>query len=219
MMGINAPAQPQPLRVAQRVSCTPAEGPFVRAALWVAGCSIRCPGCCNPELFSKDAGQPLSLPELQHWTQSAQRNHGVEGVSVLGGEPLEQPEPLFEWLSWVRDQGLGVVLFSGFRWGWLSKQARFSGLRDCVDTLVDGPFVQSRLEPRPGRAVVGSTNQTLHHFSSRYATSSLWQGPSRAKVEVQDDGLVQIHGSPALVSRIKAKLDRSSSPKGSTQPS
>lgn len=193
--------------MAQQVSCTPAEGPFLRAALWVAGCSIRCPGCCNPELFSKDAGQAQSLQELQRWTHAAQREHGIEGISVLGGEPLEQPEPLFAWLSWVRAQGLGVVLFSGYRWAWLAKQARFAALRDCVDTLIDGPYVQSRPEPRLGRSVVGSTNQGLRHFSSRYSDPSLWKGRWRAQVQVQEDGRVQIHGAPALVARIKSKIE------------
>jgi anaerobic ribonucleoside-triphosphate reductase activating protein len=39
------------LQVAYSVACTEAEGPFRRHALWLQGCTLACPGCCNPELF------------------------------------------------------------------------------------------------------------------------------------------------------------------------
>ena len=35
------------LNLASFVACTESEGPGRRAALWVQGCSKRCPGCCN----------------------------------------------------------------------------------------------------------------------------------------------------------------------------
>ena len=43
--------EPSFLRVGARVPVTRAEGPGARYALWLQGCSIRCPGCCNPHLF------------------------------------------------------------------------------------------------------------------------------------------------------------------------
>ena len=39
------------VRIATRVCDTEAEGPGRRWALWVQGCPLRCPGCCNPELL------------------------------------------------------------------------------------------------------------------------------------------------------------------------
>ncbi|HGG57662.1 MAG TPA: 4Fe-4S cluster-binding domain-containing protein, partial [Nannocystis exedens] len=45
------------LQIAHIVAITEAEGPGRRFALWVQGCSLHCPGCCNPELFAAAGGQ------------------------------------------------------------------------------------------------------------------------------------------------------------------
>lgn len=196
----------QQLWVGHRVRATRAEGPHRRAALWVSGCSIRCPGCCNPELFSREGGQALGLPELQAWIHLAQQKDEIEGVSVLGGEPLEQWEALVPWLGWLNARGLGVIVYTGYRWARVGEEPRYAALPELVDTLVDGPFVHTMPEPEKGRAVVGSTNQGLQHFSSRYEDPQLWRGPRRAHVEIQPDGQVRLHGAPALVAKIKKKL-------------
>lgn len=196
----------QNLKIGHWVPATRAEGPHQRAALWVSGCSIRCPGCCNPELFSREAGRERSLAQLKTDTRMAQREAGIEGVSVLGGEPLEQWMALVPWLAWLRTQGFGVIVFTGFRWPWIAKQPIYTELPELVDTLVDGPFVKTLPEEEGGRAVVGSSNQQLRHFSDRYQDPELWKGRRRAQVQIQRDGRVQIHGAPLLVAKIKAKL-------------
>ena len=71
------------LRIAQVVPDTEAEGPGRRFALWVQGCTIRCPGCCNPEMFAADKGRAIDSAEL---AQQALTTPGLEGVSILGGE-------------------------------------------------------------------------------------------------------------------------------------
>src|SRR5437588_1148928 len=76
------------LRVAQIVPCTEAEGPGVRFALWFQGCPLRCPGCCNPEMLPFSGGTRVSVADLVARIEEVARTHGVEGVTLLGGEPL-----------------------------------------------------------------------------------------------------------------------------------
>ncbi|HZI36693.1 MAG TPA: 4Fe-4S cluster-binding domain-containing protein, partial [Acidimicrobiia bacterium] len=47
----------EPVRVLRFLPATDAEGPGRRAALWVQGCSIRCPGCFNPHSWAFDGGE------------------------------------------------------------------------------------------------------------------------------------------------------------------
>src|SRR5437588_600228 len=76
------------LRVAQAVPATEAEGPGVRYALWLQGCPLRCPGCCNPEMLPFEGGTRVSVREVVEEVGRAARDHGVEGITLLGGEPL-----------------------------------------------------------------------------------------------------------------------------------
>ena len=77
------------LRIAQVIADTEAEGPGRRYALWVQGCTIRCAGCCNPEMFAADKGRVADSADL---AAHALSTPGLEGVSILGGEPGEQAD-------------------------------------------------------------------------------------------------------------------------------
>ena len=75
------------LRVGARVRATCAEGPGTRYALWLQGCSLRCPGCCNPQLFDPRGGEELPLALLA--AEISDVRDQIEGVTLLGGEPFE----------------------------------------------------------------------------------------------------------------------------------
>src|SRR5690348_18476003 len=75
------------VQVAQIIPCTEAEGPGRRFALWFQGCPLRCPGCCNPEMLPFDGGRDVPLAEVVRQVEAAATD-GVEGVTLLGGEPL-----------------------------------------------------------------------------------------------------------------------------------
>src|SRR5205085_9942056 len=86
--GAVIPADPI-LNVALIVPRTEAEGPGVRFAVWVQGCPLRCPGCCNPEMLDDKAATPMKASDVV-----AAIPDDVEGISFLGGEPTMQAEAL-----------------------------------------------------------------------------------------------------------------------------
>lgn len=153
------------LRVAQMVDDTEAEGPGRRFALWVQGCSLRCPGCCNPEMFAADKGG--ALHDVDSLVERILSVPALEGLSVLGGEPFEQPAALAELCARVRAAGLSVMIYTGYTLGELRARASAAALLSTVDLLVDGRFDQSKPDSR--RRWIGSTNQTLHFLTTRYA--------------------------------------------------
>mgnify|MGYP001548512049 CR=1 FL=1 len=52
------------VNVALVVPCHEAEGPGKRWALWVQGCPILCPGCCNPEFLAEKERDRRSVDDL-----------------------------------------------------------------------------------------------------------------------------------------------------------
>lgn len=190
------------LRVAAAVPCTAAEGPFLRFALWVQGCSLRCPGCCNPELFAAEGGARVAVERLAAELRAARDAHALEGLSVLGGEPGEQADAVAALCREARALGLGVLLFSGYTHAELAARPGGGALLAAVDTLVDGRFDARRREPAEGRRFVGSTNQRLVHLTPRYAEPALWRGPAGVELRIGREGELSAHGAPELVRRV-----------------
>lgn len=194
---VDNPKLPPPelaARVAFTVSSTEAEGPGRRFALWVQGCSLGCPGCCNPELWSTDGAPARTVSELeQEILGAAAAPSPIEGISLLGGEPLEQDAPLAELARRVRARGLTVMLYTGYT---LDEAAeRGSTLVSECDLVVAGRFEQALRTT--GRRWIGSTNQTLHFLSDAYAPDDpRFQEPNHAELKLSSEGLLTVVGFP-----------------------
>lgn len=191
------------LQIAHRVAITEAEGPGRRFALWVQGCSLRCPGCCNPELFDVLGGRVLAVDDVLDELCDAAIEHDIDGLTVVGGEPLEQIEALTTLLVGARALGLGSIVFTGYTWDEANTQPSFARLQATLDTLVCGRFDARLREPKVGgRRFIGSTNQVLHHISERYAAPELWRGPAVMELKINPSGEVEASGDPELQRRV-----------------
>src|SRR5436305_11594280 len=96
------------VQIAQVIPVTEAEGPGLRFALWFQGCPLRCPGCCNPEMLRFEGGTPMPLGAVVALVEEAARTHGVEGITLLGGEPLAHAQGGAALARAVRARGLSV---------------------------------------------------------------------------------------------------------------
>ena len=76
------------LMVAQVVPSTQAEGPGIRTAIWLQGCPLRCPGCCNPEMLRFEGGVATPISDLKETLLAAKKNSNIEGFTLMGGEPF-----------------------------------------------------------------------------------------------------------------------------------
>src|SRR5437764_278869 len=146
-------------KIAHWTACTEAEGPGKRFALWFQGCPLRCPGCCNPEMLPFEGGIEVAIAELAERVFAAQQEHGIEGITLLGGEPLAHAAAGAPLAEMVRVRGLSVMVFSGYT----IEEARaltdpaVGELLACTDILVDGRY--ERDLPDTSRRWIGSTNQ------------------------------------------------------------
>ena len=159
------------LNVAKIIDVTQAEGPGLRTAIWVQGCLKRCVGCCNGQFLKI---QPADVYDSQKIIEQIAQNlqqYGIEGVTLLGGEPFLQAEGLADVAQACRKMGLSVMVFSGYQLEELD-DARFKGasqLLKVTDVLVDGEYQQALIENV--RNWVGSTNQRFHYFTDFYDVS------------------------------------------------
>jgi anaerobic ribonucleoside-triphosphate reductase activating protein len=185
------------LQVAQIVSCTEAEGPGRRFALWFQGCRLRCPGCCNPEMLSFEGGQSLSLANVVEQVRLAANQRGVEGITLLGGEPLAHAGGAAALARQVQALGLSVMVFSGYTLAEAKKlpDPAVAELLSLTDILVDGPYIREL--PDTQRRWIGSANQVIHFLTDRYRSDDpCWQQPNTVEIRLQD-GAISVNGFPA----------------------
>ena len=187
-----------PIRVAAVLDVTEAEGPGSRFALWVQGCAIRCPGCCNPHMFDPAGGTAVDSGDLLARLDRVRDR--VEGISLLGGEPFEQAAALVPFALGARERGLSIVAFTGHRLedlrsGWPPGSRE---LLAHVDLLVDGPFRADL--PERTRRWSGSANQRFHFLTGRYSpgVEAIAPGDVDRTVELRfgPDGTVRRSGWP-----------------------
>lgn len=159
------------LNVAKIIDVTQAEGPGLRTAIWVQGCLKRCVGCCNGQFLKIQPADVCDSQMIIEQIAQNQQQYGIEGVTLLGGEPFLQAEGLADVAQACRKMGLSVMVFSGYRLEELD-DARFKGasqLLKVTDVLVDGEYQQALTENV--RNWVGSTNQRFHYFTDFYDVS------------------------------------------------
>src|SRR5262249_61460230 len=99
---------------AQFSPCPEAEGRGRRFALWFQGCPLRCPGCCNPEMLPFEGGELLTLDEVVRQLREAAAEHPLEGITLLGGEPLAHAAAGAALARAAHALGLSVMVFSGY---------------------------------------------------------------------------------------------------------
>lgn len=141
-------------------SCDTANGPGVRVSLFVSGCTLRCKGCFNPESWDFEAGKPFTEETVETIFRYLDEPY-VAGLSILGGDPLEESN-----IPVVTDLARRVKERYGDKrdvWLWTGRiYDKYADLPlwQWVDTVVDGPFVEKRKVTQKG-LWYGSDNQRV----------------------------------------------------------
>lgn len=183
------------MRVHSFVPFTLANGPGRRCCLWLQGCTLACDGCFNPESHSKDEGKLYQVAEVFEWIKACK---DIEGITVSGGEPLQQPEPLITLLERIKKEtNLSVVLFSGFSTEELNRSGLLARLNPLVDVLVAGRYAK---EQNLQHGLIGSSNKDIHFLSDRYTKEDLDSVPV-GEVIISQDGELVLSGIDPLSMR------------------
>lgn len=164
------------LRYAQMKYPDIANGDGIRVSLYVQGCHRHCPGCFNPETWDPDGGEAFTARDRERLFEILSKPH-VVGLSVLGGEPVEQAEALCELLrevSWTFPEK-DIWLWTGYDFEEVQDLPMF----EFVDVVVDGAFMED--EKQIDLRYRGSINQRVivlnPDHESGYALCKLDDGP------------------------------------------
>lgn len=145
-----------------------ANGPGIRVSLFVSGCTHRCRGCFNSEVWDFAYGKPYTA-ETEEEILEALAPPYIRGLSLLGGEPME-PANRCAVLGLARKARLrypakDIWCYTGYdfekdllRWA-AGGEGEVTELLSLIDVLVDGEFVEEKKNLRlPFR---GSENQRI----------------------------------------------------------
>ena len=126
------------MRIAGIVNDSIVDGPGLRLAIFAQGCPHHCPGCHNPESHDFAGGSDMDTEKI---IARMDANALLDGITLAGGEPFEQPDACRILADAAHARGLNVWAYSGYTFEQLCAVPEKRRLLEACDVLVDGPFL------------------------------------------------------------------------------
>ena len=127
-----------------------ANGYGVRVSLFVSGCTHHCKNCFNKETWSFTSGEPFTK-EVEDKIISDLAPSYIDGLSLLGGEPMEKvnQKGLLPFIKRVKEAypDKNIWCYTGYLYEDLLPGGKVhtedtDELLSLIDILVDGEFVE-----------------------------------------------------------------------------
>ena len=158
-----------------------ADGTGIRVGLYVSGCTHNCKGCHSSEYWDFESGEKFTKKHLADLQVALTKDY-VEGLSILGGDPLEiknihQVKYIIReckrYYELTHDKPLNIWLWTGsifenlcllFSEDWEDPHSigyvdDLKYIFNNIDVLIDGPFIEEKKDLN--LAFRGSSNQRL----------------------------------------------------------
>jgi anaerobic ribonucleoside-triphosphate reductase activating protein len=181
------------LNIGLTASHSKIHGPGTRFVIWVQGCSIHCPGCANTDLWEFNQGKLRTISDLMQEIQSIE---GIEGITITGGEPLDQAKAVGKLISRCKATGLTAVLYSGYEPDEIAEDPEKQNAMDLADIVILGRFQKenqsSFLRWR------GSSNKEFifHNEEYKHQLDQLGNNINEVEIHIYEDGSIIIAGYP-----------------------
>lgn len=148
--------------------CDIANGPGVRVSVFVSGCNHHCKGCFNEIAWNFEYGNEFTEETINKVLKDLDKEY-IEGLSLLGGEPLEHANQkgLLPLVKKVKEKfpEKTIWCYTGFDYekdvmGNMYKNwDETKELINNIDVIVDGKFEQEL--KNPSLKFRGSSNQRV----------------------------------------------------------
>jgi anaerobic ribonucleoside-triphosphate reductase activating protein len=167
-----------------------ANGPGARFVVWMQGCTLGCAGCFNPTTHDATGGRSVPIAELAAQLAAS----GAEGLSLSGGEPLQQPTAAAALLDAARALGMSTLAFSGYSIEEIRALPGGPEVLARLDVLVDGRYVSTE---RLAEGLRGSANQRIQLLTRRYSLADVEATPV-AEIRISPTGELVLTGVDPL---------------------
>ncbi len=166
-------------------------GPGKRFVIWVQGCRRRCEGCGNTEMQPFKTKTLISTSDLFNLIIS---EPDLEGITLLGGEPLHQSKELLSLVKKIKDIGLTVMLYTGYEIDEI-KDPDAIELVNYSDIIIPGRFVSEKKNLQLKWR--GSSNQKVIFNNNKYKKIYSKLGEeNQVEIHIDDNGNIHILGYP-----------------------
>ena len=156
------------MRYAQLRRYDISNGPNIRATLFVSGCTHNCKGCFNKDYQDFNYGK--------EWTSITEtlflcyvKDPKVKGVSILGGEPLQQTmdNSLADLLAKIKENtNKPIWLWTGYKLEDVINNTKVMNILQYVDVLIDGKFEEDKKDLN--LMYRGSANQRIINLTKTF---------------------------------------------------
>jgi len=166
-------------------------GPGNRYVIWLQGCTLGCKGCWNTEMWPH---KEKKLIEREKLLSDILSQGDICGVTILGGEPLEQSENVLWLLNELKTSKLDCMLYSGYSYQEIISNKVYSQVLELVDIIITGRFVlvlrDISLRWR------GSSNQEVHFLTDIYNANN-FDECNQVEIHINEFGNINILGYPS----------------------
>lgn len=150
-----------------------ANGPGLRVSLFTSGCTHHCKGCFQPETWNFNNGEPYTSDVQKNIIEKSHSKY-IAGLSLLGGDPLDNVEGILTLLKEYREvfgNTKTIWLWTGYLFEEIINDERMSKVLPFVDVIIDGQFIEELKDIT--LKYKGSTNQRVIDIPKTMETGSI----------------------------------------------
>ena len=161
-----------------------ADGPGVRVALFVSGCTHHCKGCFNEMTWDFRYGKEFGEGTIVEIVEALKKPY-IAGLTLLGGEPMEyvNQQGLLPLLRRAKDEypDKTIWCYTGYLFdkdileNFTDKYPETQEILSYLDVIVDGEFIESQKDI--SLRFRGSSNQRIIDVQKSLQTGNiiLWE--------------------------------------------
>jgi len=138
-----------------------ANGPGIRSSLFVSGCTHICEDCFNEDYKNFRYGNEWTSEVCDIFIEMIKEPQ-IKGVTLLGGEPLDQihDDDLLKLVKRIKSEtGKNIWIYSGYTYEQIMQHKKRKEILSFCDALVDDLYVKKLKDLR--LRFKGSSNQRI----------------------------------------------------------